>query len=49
MHLSLNDRSAAHHEIAFDMRELRDCFGAFYTGVTVVTTTDRREAFMGRR
>ncbi len=26
---------------AFDMRELRDCFGAFYTGVTVVTTTRR--------
>lgn len=23
----------------FGMRELRDCFGSFYTGVTVVTTT----------
>ncbi|WP_420104466.1 flavin reductase family protein [Bosea sp. (in: a-proteobacteria)] len=47
MHLSLNDRSAAHHEIAFDMRELRDCFGAFYTGVTVVTTTDPQGGFHG--
>lgn len=32
---------------AFDMRELRDCFGAFYTGVTVVTTRDDAGRFYG--
>ncbi|MCD2173659.1 flavin reductase family protein [Rhizobium sp. C4] len=40
MSIPLIDTAETSPRASFDMRELRDCFGAFYTGVTVVTTRD---------